>query len=114
MFVFVRSTRAVVGVFHPFNGSLVGLGLRGEGKCVCCGEGVTLVKGQIEGYKYLSPFLCPEGGFFSLAFLFFLGPTFNQETEKLGSQKSEGGTLKVDFSMPLMPMRSAIFCMLSI
>lgn len=46
MFVFVRSTRAFVGVFHPFNGSLVGLGLRGEGKCVVfCGEGVTLLKG---------------------------------------------------------------------
>lgn len=44
MFVFAGSTRAVVGVFHPFNGSLVGLGLRGEGKCVCSGEGVTLVK----------------------------------------------------------------------
>jgi len=51
MFVFAGSTRAVVGVFHPFNGSLVGLGLRGEGKCVCCGggEGVTLVKGANRG-----------------------------------------------------------------
>lgn len=50
MFVFVGSTRAVVGVFHPFNGSLVGLGLRGEGKCVFfCGEGVTLVKGANRG-----------------------------------------------------------------
>lgn len=49
MFVFAGSTRAVVGVFHPFNGSLVGLGLRGEGKCVCSGEGVTLVKGVNKG-----------------------------------------------------------------
>lgn len=32
MFVFTGSTRAVVGVFHPLNGSLVGLGLRREGE----------------------------------------------------------------------------------
>lgn len=85
MFVFVRSTRAVVGVFHPFNGSLVGLGLRGS----------LWLRGQIEGYKYHSPSLCPKEGFFHRPFP-FLGPTFNQETENLGSQENtEGGTLKV-------------------
>lgn len=59
-------------------------------------SGSLWLRGQIEGYKYHSPLPLPRRGLFSLAFPLFLGPTFNQETEKLGSQEnSEGGVLKV-------------------